>query len=265
MNENVTEILESDTEVLPGDTEDSVSDSTAGKDTVELDFDSGGDSSDSGSVQLPVVETEETEEEETEEEETEDETEDDTEDSDEAVKQIIQFPDALNLNVDSLIDDELGGVPVVDVTAVSEYASTGGTSYQLPAYYVDYFSGVLSNLGNTDYICFCSREYPYNNDYWVEHYRLVYDLVIDNDSAVSGDYPCIDIYRYSSSSNYNVDVTQYSLSAVPAFSYGSFGTFSDLRKGVSHDETMAVLFFLGFFAVYGVCRGIFDTVKHLRR
>lgn len=256
MNEDVTEVLEPDTEVLPGDTEDSVSDSTVGENNLESDFDTGGDSVNSDDIELSVDATELPEET----EETED-----TEELEEDVKPVIQFPDALNLNVESLIDEELGGVPVVDVTAVSEYAGVGGTSYQLPSYYVDYFSGVLDNVGDTDYLAFCTREYPYNNDYWVEHYRLVYELNIDGDSVVSGTYPCLDIYRYSSSSNYNVDSTTYTLSSVPAFSYGSFGLYSDLRKGVTHDETWAVLFFLGFFTVYSICRGIFDTVKHLRR
>lgn len=256
MNEDVTEMLEPDAEALPGDTESSLSDSSTGKNNLESDSNSGGDSVDSDGVELPVDATELPEEvEETEE----------TEELEEDAKPVIQFPDALNLNVESLINEELGGVPVVDVTAVSEYAGVGGISYQLPSYYVDYFSGVLDNIGDTDYLAFCTREYPYNNDYWVEHYRLVYELDIDGDNVVSGTYPCLDIYRYSSSSNYNVDSTTYTLSSVPAFSYGSFGLYSDLRKGVTHDETWAVLFFFGFFTVYSICRGIFDTVKHLRR
>lgn len=255
MDENVTEILEPIEEVLSGDTESSLSDSTTGEDTLEFDSDSDSDSVGGNGAGLSVdaielpEETEETEEM----EETED------------IKSVVQFPSDLNVNVDSLIDDELGGVPVVDVTAVSEYAGSGGISFQLPAYYVDYFSGVLANMADTEYICFCAREYPYNNDYWVEHYRLVYDIDIDGDNAVSGAYPCIDIYRYSSSSNYSVDNSTYELTSIPAFSYGSFGSYSDLRKGVTHDEMWAVLFFLGFFTVYSICRGIFNTIQRLRR
>lgn len=252
MDENVTEILELIEEVLPGDTESSLSDSTTGENTLESDSDSDSDSVGGNGAGLSVDATELPEETE-ETEETED------------IKSVVQFPSDLNVNVDSLIDDELGGVPVVDVTAVSEYAGSGGISFQLPAYYVDYFSGVLANMGDTEYICFCAREYPYNNDYWVEHYRLVYDIDIDGDNAVSGAYPCIDIYRYSSSSNYSVDNSTYELTSIPAFSYGSFGSYSDLRRGVSHDETMAILFFLGFFAVYSVCRGFFHCVECLRR
>lgn len=169
---------------------------------------------------------------------------------------------------EKLIDDELGGVPVVltnDISPVASYASNDGVSYQLPAYYIDYYRGVLSNLGDTDYICFCSREYPYNNDYWVEHYRLVYDLDIDSNSVVQGSYPCIDIYRYSSSASYNVDYTTYNLTSVPSFSYGSFGKYSDLRQGVTPNESMAFLFFFGFAVVFSVLRSFFRCCVGLRR
>ena len=169
---------------------------------------------------------------------------------------------------EKLMDDELGGVPVVltnDISPVASYASNDGVSYQLPAYYIDYYRGVLSNLGDTDYICFCSREYPYNNDYWVEHYRLVYDLDIDSNSVVQGNYPCIDIYRYSSSASYNVDYTTYNLTSVPSFSYGSFGKYSDLRQGVTPNESMAILFFLGFAVVFSVLRSFFRCCVGLRR
>lgn len=169
---------------------------------------------------------------------------------------------------EKLMNDELGGVPVVltnDISPVASYASNDGVSYQLPAYYIDYYRGVLSNLGDTDYICFCSREYPYNNDYWVEHYRLVYDLDIDSNSVVQGSYPCIDIYRYSSSASYNVDYTTYNLTSVPSFSYGSFGKYSDLRQGVTPNESMAFLFFLGFAVVFSVLRSFFRCCVGLRR
>lgn len=169
---------------------------------------------------------------------------------------------------EKLMDDELGGVPVVltnDLSPVASYASNDGVSYQLPAYYIDYYRGVLSNLGDTDYICFCSREYPYNNDYWVEHYRLVYDLDIDSNSVVQGSYPCIDIYRYSSSASYNVDYTTYNLTSVPSFSYGSFGKYSDLRQGVTPNESMAFLFFLGFTVVFSVLRSFLRCCVGLRR
>ena len=170
---------------------------------------------------------------------------------------------------ESLYDEELGGVPVVlvdDTSAVAAYASNSGTSYQLPTYYCEYFSGVLANIGDTDYVAFCTREYPYNNNYWVEHYRLVYDVVVDSDSLVGGSYPCIDIYRYSDSAAYTVDEGAYTLTDVPYFAYGSFGHLSDLREGVSPNEGAALLFFAGFAVVFGVVSHFFGTVfKYCRR
>lgn len=170
---------------------------------------------------------------------------------------------------ESLYDEELGGVPVVlvdDTSTVAAYASNSGTSYQLPAYYCDYFSGVLANIGNTDYVAFCTREYPYNNNYWVEHYRLVYDVSVSADTLVGGSYPCIDIYRYSDSSAYTVDESTYALTDIPYFAYGSFGHLSDLREGVSPNEGSALLFFAGFAVVFGVVSHFFGTVfKYCRR
>lgn len=164
---------------------------------------------------------------------------------------------------EKLYNDELGGVPVVvvdDTSNVSAYASNSGTSYQLPTYYCEYFSGVLANIGDTDYVAFCTREYPYNNNYWVEHYRLVYDVAVDSDSLVGGSYPCIDIYRYSDSVAYTVDESTYALTDVPYFAYGSFGHLSDLREGVSPNEGSALLFFAGFAVVFGIVSHFFGTV-----
>lgn len=170
---------------------------------------------------------------------------------------------------ESLYDEELGGVPVVlvdDTSAVAAYASNSGTSFQLPTYYRDYFSGVLANIGDVDYVAFCTREYPYNNSYWVEHYRLVYDVTVDTDSLVGGSYPCVDIYRYSDSAAYTVDEGVYTLTDVPYFAYGSFGHLSDLREGVSPNEGSALLFFAGFAVVFGIVSHFFGTVfRYCRR
>lgn len=166
----------------------------------------------------------------------------------------------------SIYDEELGGVPVVIVGEPETYAAVGTQNgYQLTTYYVDYFSGVLENLHDTDYLAFCTRENVSGSSY-TEHNRLVYDINVVNGVAQSGVYPCIDIYRPSSSTVYTVSKTTYSLTVVPSFSYGSFGTFSDLRKEVGHSETYAILFFLGFFAVYNVCHDIFDYImEHIYR
>lgn len=151
-----------------------------------------------------------------------------------------------SVSLGGLVDEELGGVPVVlmdDVSAVSNYVGVGGSSYQLSSYYVDYFSGVLANMSDTDYVAFAYRDYNSSSSYnYTEHYLLVYDIAVVDNVAVADSYPCIDISRDSSSSTYSVVSGTYALSSVPAFSYGSFGTLSDLRKGVSHNEMWTVLF-----------------------
>ncbi len=249
MDEN---ILESDAGLAESgvsDTEIGVSDTESGSDVVELDtdiLDSG-----SGSDVLEGV----------------DNTETSLFDSERGGVPVYIVDDTEE--EEKLYDDELGGVPVVvvdDTSNVSAYASNSGTSYQLPTYYCQYFSGVLANIGDTDYVAFCTREYPYGNNYWVEHYRLVYDVAVDTDNLVGGSYPCIDIYRYSDSAAYTVDEGAYTLTDVPYFAYGSFGHLSDLREGVSPNEGSALLFFAGFAVVFCVVSHLFGTVfKYCRR
>lgn len=168
-------------------------------------------------------------------------------------------------------NEDLGAYPVYlvddgsdDVMALANYSDY--YTY-LPTQLESYFSGVLDNIGDTDYIAFAYRHYynDYNNNY-IDYYRLVYNLDIQNDGLVSGNYPCITVSKESSyNSGYIQTEETYNLTSVPSFSYGSFGHISDLRKGVSHNETWAVLFFLGFFTVYSVLRGIFDFIlKHYK-
>ena len=167
---------------------------------------------------------------------------------------------------EQLYNNELGGVPVGitdDATAVADYVGDGGASYQLSSYYIEYFSGVLANMSDTDYVAFSARIYTGSS--YVEHNYLVYDLDVSGDSIVAGTYPSIDIYRSGSNSSYTVSRGTYALTSVPAFAYGSVSPYSDLREGVSHSETWAVLFFLGFTVVYNVCHDIFDYVMQLRR
>lgn len=247
MDENILESVSGNEELGVSDSELGVSDSELGSDVVESDTDFVGGGS--GSDVIEGVEDTETS----------------LFDSERGGVPVYIVDDT----EESLYDEELGGVPVVlvdDTSAVAAYASNSGTSYQLPTYYRDYFSGVLANIGDTDYVAFCTREYPYNNSYWVEHYRLVYDVAVDSDSLVGGSYPCIDIYRYSDSSAYTVDESTYALTDIPYFAYGSFGHLSDLREGVSPNEGSALLFFAGFAVVFGVVSHFFGTVfKYCRR
>ena len=250
MDENILESDAGITESGLSDAELGVSDSELGSDVVESNTDSVGSGSGSDDI-----------------ESLEESTEVSLFDSERGGVPVYIVDDTEE--EEKLYNDELGGVPVVvvdDTSNVSAYASNSGTSYQLPTYYRDYFSGVLANIGDTDYVAFCTREYPYNNSYWVEHYRLVYDVAVDSDSLVGGSYPCIDIYRYSDSSAYTVDESIYALTDIPYFAYGSFGYLSDLREGVSPNEGSALLFFAGFAVVFGVVSHFFGTVfKYCRR
>lgn len=168
-------------------------------------------------------------------------------------------------------NEDLGAYPVYlvddgsdDVMALANYSDY--YTY-LPTQFESYFSGVLDNLGDTEYIAFAYRHYlnDYNNNY-IDYYRLIYDLDIQNGQLVSGNYPCITVARDNNYYNgYSQTEETYNLTSVPNFAYGSFGHVSDLRKGVSHNETWAVLFFLGFFTTYIVLRGIFDFIlKHYK-
>lgn len=165
-------------------------------------------------------------------------------------------------------NEDLGAYPVYlvddgsdDVMALASYSDY--YTY-LPTQLESYFSGVLDNIGDTEYIAFAYRHYlnDYNNNY-VDYYRLVYDVDVQNGQLVSGNYPCITVSKDNNYYNgYSQSEETYNLTSVPNFAYGSFGHVSDLRKGVSHNETWAVLFFLGFFTVYIVLRGIFDFILH---
>ena len=171
-------------------------------------------------------------------------------------------------------NEELGAYPVyiVDSTeeteALSEddlmLASTYTDYYSyLPTQMYDYISGILANMKDTDYVAFSYRHYnsdSYNS--YIDYYRLVYDVRVENDALVSGTYPCIEISKDSNYSSSYVQVeTTYELTSAPVFSYGSFGHLSDLRKGVSHNETYAFLFFAGFCVCSYALHGLFSFFK----
>lgn len=163
-------------------------------------------------------------------------------------------------------NEDLGAYPVYlvednsdDVMALANYSDY--YTY-LPTQMESYFSGVLDNIGDTDYIAFAYRHYlnDYNNNY-IDYYRLVYDVDVQNGQLVSGNYPCVTVSKDNNYYNgYSQTEETYNLTSVPSFSYGSFGHISDLREGVSHNEAWTILFFLGFFTVYSVLRGIFDFI-----
>lgn len=212
------------------DTESGLSDTESGENAVESGADIG-DSGDAGSLSEPS-------------------------------ESVTVFPD-IHFN------EELGGYPVVlveDMTQPVPYASYSDYYMPLPTQWLDYFSGIMAQKNDSDYVAFCFRDYVSSSygDY-TDHYKLYYDVAVDNGSLVAGEYPCIDVYRVSGN-EYVCNETVASISSVPFPAYGSFGSLSDLRKGVSHNEMWAVLFAIGFAVVYSVCHDVFDYVmQHVYR
>jgi len=174
-------------------------------------------------------------------------------------------------------DEELGAYPVYIVESTEESETLSDDDTMLAVTYTDYYSylptqmyeyisGILANMKDTDYVAFAYRHYnsdSYNS--YIDYYRLVYDVQVENDSLVSGTYPCIEISKDSNySSSYIQTETTYELTSAPDFSYGSFGHLSDLRKGVSHDETYTFLFFAGFCVCSFVLHNLFSFFNRTR-
>lgn len=170
--------------------------------------------------------------------------------------------------IETYYNAELGGYPVVIVNDISDNVATVA-DYEdyyttLSTTWEDYFSGVLANMGDTDYMAYCLRDYVSSSySSYTDHYVLYYDLEVENGALVSGTYPYMDIYR-DGSYGYICNEGSGTLSSVPFPAYGSFGNLSDFRKGVSHDEMWTLLFAVGFAVVYSVCTRIFDYVWTLR-
>lgn len=156
---------------------------------------------------------------------------------------------------------------VVLSSDIEPLADGTGSGVQLSEYFVNYFQGYLANMPETEYLVFSERVYNGSDNYsYIEHYYLVYDLEVQNGVVVNGSYPCVQIYRDSSTSSYyNVTETTYSLTSYPSFCYGSVPGTSDLRKGGSHYETLTILFCFAFLLLYIVLRDIFKHVPMFSR
>lgn len=176
-----------------------------------------------------------------------------------ASSQEVNQADSLTLYADTVV--------VMSESGTEAVAEGTGSGYQLPEYYVNYFAGVLANMEETDYLAFSIREYDSGSSYsYIDNYYLVYDLTVENGSVVNGSYPCLHIYRNSSNSSYyNVEEITYSLTSYPSFCYGSIEGTSDLRKGVTHIETLTFMFFLAVFTLLYVIGGIFKHIPGLKR
>lgn len=158
---------------------------------------------------------------------------------------IQDIPPELPTDSPSTTESEYVTVYADNVTLLSNgiesYAVGDNNGYQLPTYYVEYFKGVVDNLGDTDYLAFATREYAssgYNT--YTEHYTLIYDIEVQDNEVISGIYPCIDIYRESANSYYIYNEGTYNLISYPSFSYGSFGNLSSLGKGDLHNAILSI-------------------------
>lgn len=169
-------------------------------------------------------------------------------------------------------NEEVGGYPVYivndEVQDLSEDDIMLTASYSdyysyLPTQMEDYFAGILANMKDTDYIAYYYRHYTADSySSYVDYYQLVYDVNLSSGVFISGDYPCITVTRsYESSNSYHQYETTTHLSVVPDFSYGSFGHLSDLRRGVSHDETYTFLFIAGFCICSYVLHNLFSCLR----
>lgn len=228
MNENIFYDVEQSTELVVSDTESVVPDTELGQNDLESSVPGSGDTGD-----LPTADA-----------------------------------GSSGFSIETYYNAELGGYPVVIVDDISNAAATVA-DYEdyyttMSTTFTEYFSGVLANMGDTDYLAYCLRDYA-NSGYssYTDHYVMFYDLTVEEGNLVAGNYPYMDIYRETSSSGYVCSSGSAALSSVPFPAYGSFGTLSDIRKGVSHDETWTLLFAVGVAVVYVLVHDIFNTVMHL--
>lgn len=119
----------------------------------------------------------------------------------------------------------------------------------------DYFSGIMAQYPLNDYKACHLRHWIQNtqySSYYDDYYYLWYDYPNEN---------VVEIYKANNSNQYVVsNTTQRDLSATIV--YGSGVGESDLRKGVSYVQEMALLSVCGVCIVLYILHAIF---KHLAR
>lgn len=143
-----------------------------------------------------------------------------------------------------------------------------GDSYYMPLSpeWSDYLQGILQNLGYTEYVAYSLRDFASDSSgTYVDYCILIYDLKIEGERVVAGDYPCMVFWRPFGVSSYMLYEGYTSEVFVPVPAYGSFGSLSELRNGGGFLETYAILFAIGFAVVYSVAGRIFDNVVRRRK
>ena len=180
---------------------------------------------------------------------------------------IVSGGDVLQTETPESVSVYATNVYLISETDIEQTAVGSGSGYQLPEYYVNFFSGLLANMPDTEYVAFCERIYDGNSNYnYTDHYYLVHGLTVENNAVVQGNYPAYHIVRSSSNSSYyTLTETTYYLSSYPSLSYGSVVGTSDLRKGVTHYESLALLLTLSVISLFIIIRGIFGSIRKFRR
>lgn len=119
---------------------------------------------------------------------------------------------------------------------------------------LQFFSGVMSNYPLNEYKACHLRHWIQNSQYYSyydDYYYLWYDIANGND--------CIEVIKYNGQANWVVNYTSGNV-LNSTITYGSDVGQSDLRKGVSYVQEMALLCSIACVLVLYVIHAIF---KHL--
>lgn len=268
-NDNV-EIIEQSDEVSNSDTSSSEQSSVSEEvETVVSETSIDSDRADEQSEietdqnQEEVNETEidsnsEDEVEEDSEEGSEEEVEEETPSS--TIIQVLENPDSdlgydtIELDVESL--NTMAGAYVEQMLAVTPTSNDYYAFIESPI--LEYMQGVLDNYPLNEYRAYHLRHYVSSSQYYSyydDYYYLFYDF--DDESAEQ----CLEIYKPNGSNSYSLTWgTAEVLNA--SIMYGSSDNMSDIRGGVSHVETLALLGAIGVVAVLYVLNAIF---RHIAR
>lgn len=203
----------------------------------------------------------EEESEEVSEEESEEEIEEDSEEEtpSSTIIQVLENPDSdlgydtIELDVESL--NTMAGAYVEQMLAVTPTSNDYYAFIESPI--LEYMQGVLDNYPLNEYRAYHLRHYVSSSQYYSyydDYYYLFYDF--DDESAEQ----CLEIYKANGSNSYSLTWgTAEVLNA--SIMYGSSDNMSDIRGGVSHVETLALLSAIGVVAVLYVLNAIF---RHIR-
>lgn len=265
MENDNTEVIEQSSEVVYTDSSSSEQSSTSETETVVSVTSSDSDQADEQSQEETDQNQEEVNETDTEEdteEETEEDSEEDTEE-DSPSSTVIQVVE--NSDSDTGYDTIELDVESLNIMASAYSESLLSVSVTTNDYYafiespvLEYFQGVIDSYPLNDYRAYHLRHYVSSSQYYSyydDYYYLFYDY--DDESAEQ----CLEIYKANGSNSYSL--TWGTAEVLDAdILYGSDEYMSDLRGGISHVETLAILCAFGVVAVLYVLSAIF---KHIVR